>query len=202
MRIHDRIQAAFRGNPDKAGRRLLSLRTGTLFGLLLVGVLVISACGKVPMPESDDSPPSVSWRVIDGLTSAPAPVRTSIETGISEATVGEMTIIALEARDAEGVQRIKLSEPVVSYVCVTESGETVPDVGGDQKLVLDSQEETIGPDAEGYVFEHLLLMDTVYFNYDCGDGLYLAEAAATFYAEAENYFGAVSPGELTIIYTP
>ena len=201
MRIQDRIVHAFRRNPGAAANRRRSpLKVAGLLGALLVAVLLISACNKVPMPESDDSAPRISWRVIDGLNGVPAAMATTIENNQTNAIVGEMAIIQMTADDQEGVERIKLGDPILSYTCVTEDGQKVVDE--ELNLVIGYQEEILGPDADGEVFSDLLLFDTVYFNHDCGDGLTLAEATASFYAEAENYFDGVTTAELILVHTP
>ena len=201
MRIQDRIVQAFRRNPSAAtNRRRSPLKVAGLLGALLVTVLLVSACSKVPMPESDDSAPRLSWRVIDGLNGVPASMATTVENNQTNAIVGEMVIIQLTADDQEGVKRIKLSDPVLTYTCVTGDGEKV--VEEEMNLILSYQEEILAPDAANEVFSELLLFDTVYFNHDCGVGLTLAEATASFYAEAENYFDGVSTAELILVHTP
>jgi len=200
MSIQNRIVNAFRRNPGSAARRRSMLRIAGLVGALLIAVLLISACNKVPLPESDDSAPRVDWRIIDALGGGLARGGNSLSDATTTAYAGEMAVVQLQAQDSEGVKRVKLSDPVMTFTCVSASGDTFTD--GDTNLVLDYQEEILGPDADGEVFSELWLVDTVYFNYDCGDGFTLGEARAIFYAEVENYFGSVSTGNLELIYAP
>lgn len=168
--------------------------------MALVTVLLISACNKVPLPGSDDSAPSVNWQVIDAMGGGLARGGNSLTDDVTTAYVGEMVVVQLQAKDGQGVKRVKLSDPVMSYTCTNENGDTF---GDDEKnLVIDYQEETLIPDADNEVFSELWLVDTVYFNHDCGAGFSLAKATATFYGEAENYFGGTSNGTLELIYTP
>lgn len=202
MKIQNHIVDAFRRNPGESRSRRTPLRIAAMIGMLLVAVLLISACNKVPMPESDDSAPRVEWRVIDALGGGLSPTVSTIGDETTSAYAGEMSVVQLQANDGEGVKRIKLSEPVMTFTCIDESGNFTDGEAPDQKLVLDYQEESLGADADGEVFSELWLLDTVYFNHDCGDGLTLAKSTATFYAEAENYFGAVTSGSLILTHTP
>ncbi len=177
------------------------LRVAGILGMLLVAVLLISACSKVPLPEEDDSATRVEWQVIDALGGGLA-LTASGPDDVSSAHVGEMVVVQLQAEDGQGVRRVKLSEPVMTYTCVDAGGNAVAPDGAQEKLILDSQEQTLVPDAAGEVFSEVWLFDTVYFNHDCGDGMTLAEVTATFYGEAENYFDAVSTGTLILTHTP
>jgi hypothetical protein len=166
--------------------------------MLLIAVLLISACGKVPMPESDDTAPNLNWSVVDGLTGDMAETRRALGEDTVFAQTPDMVIVSLVANDSEGVKRIKLSEPVMSYTCVSADATSETPA----ELTVEYQEETLGPDAEGLVFDQLILVDTVYFNHDCGEGLTLQSGSAIFTGEAENYFGGITQGTLVLEYAP
>jgi hypothetical protein len=203
MHGFERIRHTFRQHPRRRpGERRAPLRVLPLAGSLLAILLLISACGKVPMPDSDATSPNLSWQVMDGLNGSIIHTAPGSPGGEYVGTAPDMVAVILTADDSEGVKRITLSEPQMTYTCTVVDSGLSTTIGPGSRKPAPPQQVTPAPDSQGHVYDHLMLLDTVYFTFNCGDGLELTSATATIIGEAENFFGGIETSTLVLTHTP
>jgi hypothetical protein len=163
-----------------------------------LAIMVVGAgCAKARLPSSDSTPPILYWVVVDGETGERT--ETPTDQSFSQVTVKGHAVVTLVAKDGQGVHRIRLYDPSVSWVCTDGSVNS----GSGPGLGTGSyDEQKLKPDSNGIVLTEIILLDTAYFTAGCDPGWWLLNETYFYGGEAENYYGGVTESKLQVIYKP
>lgn len=162
-----------------------------LAAMSLLAMLLGGCAQTVTMPTSDSSPPTLTWSVFDetaqNMTNpAPSPF---------QAQSGHTYLVTLNAQDPQGLHRISLASSQ-SWDCTngTVTSHSSPLLGPPQTQVYN-------PDSHNQVPTGGALNKEITFSPNpCDPGFHLANGVWGFDAQAENFFGGITPGSLQVLF--
>ena len=160
----------------------------TALGLAVFVVISgVGACEPVPLPTSDSTAPSLTWNVFDKDANSGVDYPATSNVSIA---VNKQLRVTLRAQDGEGVKSVDLGGGS-SWTC--RDG----DIGQAKSALFSSQHQAFTPDANNKVLTLAPLIMELTTNLDCA-GLSFAGGSISLSGKAENYFGGITMGKLTI----
>lgn len=165
----------------------------SLFMLTLGCCLILIACGKVPLPTSDSTPPALTWRV----TNKTANTTREIPPGGNVSANGKDTLlVTLRANDPEGVSFIELGGGYVKSCVVSGGPETVT------QGFFGTQLHSLAADAKDQVSMTTIEAITVQADITCNSGYKWDSTAVSLHGLGRNYYLGETTVTLSILFTP
>jgi len=190
--------------PSILSRPRPGLLQGLTFCCLVCFTLAGAACtngGKVKLPPSDATPPSIVWNVFNHGTQAQGDHPGSPSLGAQR---GEAYRVLLKAADPQGVQSIQLNPTVgsgeLAWQCVDQPGGE--NLAQNKTATLGPMSQTLAPDGDGNVLTSIFLIEELDFTMPCPAGWSFGGGTAKLTGRASNYYGGTTTEVLTFQISP